>query len=247
MTEPIPADRSVRPAAARRYGPTVGEPPPVVDPRRWGSLIGLVGGLVFIVSYSSALGAVVSTAAWTAGAILVVAALVALYVRPVALGPMVRPSRLALVAYVTCVVAELALINIGSRALAAAGDGELRPALIATVVGLHFIPFAWAFHERMFFWLGGLTCGLGAAGLLAGVAGLARAAETAAVSAGLVMLIVITLYAAGRFARQPSPQGDPTPKRSSSSRGVAHTGRGAVGLGAGTTAHTEQSASPPGP
>jgi hypothetical protein len=34
-----------QPAGARRYGPEVGEPPPAVDPRRWGSLIGLVGGL----------------------------------------------------------------------------------------------------------------------------------------------------------------------------------------------------------
>jgi len=40
--------------------------------------------------------------------------------------------------------------------------------LIAAVVGLHFIPFAWAFNERMFFWLGGLVCGLGTIGLLAG-------------------------------------------------------------------------------
>lgn len=67
-------------------------------------------------------------------------------------------------------------------------------------MGLHLIPFAWAFYERMFFWLGGLVCVLGAAGLLAGAKGLAHAAEAAAVVAGLVMLIVITVYARGRFA-----------------------------------------------
>ncbi|MBA2531477.1 MAG: hypothetical protein H0V23_05130 [Nocardioidaceae bacterium] len=65
---------------------------------------------------------------------------------------------------------------------------------------LHFIPFAWAINERMFFWLGGLVCGLGATGLLAGALGVAHAAEALAVLSGLVMLIVITVYARGRFA-----------------------------------------------
>jgi len=73
-------------------------------------------------------------------------------------------------------------------------------------VGLHFIPFAWAFRERMFFWLGGLVCVLGATGLLAGAMGVAHAAEAAAVLAGLVMLIIITVYATGRFAPRPSRQ-----------------------------------------
>ncbi len=161
---------------------------------------------MFIGSYSSALGAAVSTAAWTGGVVLVLAALSAHYVWPVALGPMARPSRLALATYVACVAGELALINLGSRALTTAGDGELQPALIAAVVGLHFIPFAWAFHERMFFWLGGLVCVLGATGLLAGAMGVGHGAEAAAVLAGLVMLIVITVYARGRFAPRPSSQ-----------------------------------------
>ena len=59
--------RSAKPSVPLRYGPAVGEPPPWVDPRRWGSLIGLVGGLVFIGSYSPVLGAAVSTVAWVAG------------------------------------------------------------------------------------------------------------------------------------------------------------------------------------
>ena len=65
--------------------------------------------------------------------------------------------------YGACVVGELALINLGSRALTAVGHGDLRPALIAAVAGLHFIPFAWAFGERTFYWLGGLVATLGVA------------------------------------------------------------------------------------
>jgi len=200
MTGPASPKQSANPAATRRYGPEVGEPPLLVDPQRWGSLIGLVGGLVFIGSYSSVLGAAVSAIAWAAGVVPVLAALSALYVWPVALGPMARPSRFALASYLACVPVELALINLGSRALSAAAAGELRPALIAAVVGLHFIPFAWAFHERMFCWLGGLVCVLGGTGLLAGATGVAHGADASAVLAGLAMLIAGAMYARGRFA-----------------------------------------------
>lgn len=186
--------------AGRRHGPAVGEPPLLVDPRRGGSLIGLVGGLVFVGSYSPALGAAASTTAWVVGVAGVVAALVAHYVRPVALGPFDPPRPVALAVYVGCIVGELALIAAGSRALDAAGRAELRPALIAAVVGLHFLPFAWAFHERMFTVLGGLVAAVGGAGLVLGALGVPRAADAAAVVAGLVMIAMVLQYARGRFA-----------------------------------------------
>ena len=189
------------PAPVRAHGPAAGEPPVLVDPRRWGSLIGLVGGMVFIGSYSPALGPVVSTVAWAAGLALVIAALVAHFVRPVALGPLERPRPLALTVYCGCVVGEIALIAVGSNALAAGGWAELRPALIAAVVGLHFLPFAWAFGERMFLSLGGAVAVLGAGGLLAGGLGVRLAPEAAAVAGGLVMLALSTQYARGGFAR----------------------------------------------
>ncbi|MDO5712106.1 MAG: hypothetical protein Q4P32_10265 [Micrococcales bacterium] len=182
------------------FGPAVGEPPPWVDPRRWGSLIGLAGGMWFIAGYSPSLGPVVSTVVLIAGLGLVGAALFAHYVRPVSLGPMERPGRVALLTYVACVVGELILINLGSRGLTASGYGGLRPALIAAVVGLHFIPFAWAFGERMFYVLGSLVAALGVVGLLVGVMGVPHAAEAFAVTAGLVMQAIILLYARGRFA-----------------------------------------------
>lgn len=92
------------------------------------------------------------------------------------------------------------MINIGSRALAAADLVDLRPALVATVVGLHFIPFAWAFSERMFYLLGGSVATLGAIGLVAGFMGVSNAAEAAAVAAGVSMQVIVLMYARGRFA-----------------------------------------------
>lgn len=205
MTSPALRKRPTRRArlprsAARPYGPAAGEPPLLVDPRRWGSLIGLAGGMVFISSYSPVLGSAASTIAWAAGTAGVMAALFGHYVRPVPLGPLDRPRPAALATYCACVVGELALIAVGSRALTAAGSGELQPALIAAVVGLHFLPFAWAFHERVFLYLGGAVTVLGATGLLTGALGIPHAADALAVVAGLVMITIITLYAQGRFA-----------------------------------------------
>ncbi len=187
----------------RHYGPAVGEPPPWLDPRRWGSLIGVAGGIVFIGSYSPAVGAAVAVVAWVIGAALALTALFWHYVRPMALGHLDRPRPIALAIYGACVVGELALIAIGSRLLTAAGHSEVRPALIAAVVGLHFIPFAWAFGERMFFWLGGALTVQGSMGLVAGLSGVRHAAEVVAVAAGLTMLAIIAAYARGAF-RPPS-------------------------------------------
>ena len=200
MSYPAPLKQSIQRPATRGYGPAVGEPPPWVDPRRWGSLIGLAGGMWFITGYSAALGPVVSIIALIAGLGLVGASLFAHYVRPVALGPLTRPGLVALLTYGACVVGEFVLIDLGLQGLAASGHADLRPALIAAIVGLHFIPFAWAFGERMFYWLGSLVAALGAIGLLAGVMGVPYAADALAVTAGLAMQVIILLYAWGRFA-----------------------------------------------
>lgn len=155
---------------------------------------------MFIASYAPALGPAASAIAWAAGVAGVMAALFAHYVRPVPLGPLTRPRPSALATYLGCVLGELGVIAVGSRALTEADHGALQPALIAAVVGLHFLPFAWAFHERMFLLLGGAVAILGMAGLLAGALGVPHAADASAVVAGLVMLMIIALYARGRFA-----------------------------------------------
>ena len=196
MTEPSAEELP----EARPSGPGVTEPPVLLDPRRWGGLVGLVGGLVFVLSYSAPLGSLLSITARGTGLLLALVAMVLLFVRPVALGPLARPRPLALLVYLACVAGEVVLIGIGSRVLNDAGAGDLRPALIAAVVGLHFLPFAWAFGERMFYLLGSIVAALGGAGLAVGALGVARAAEVAAVLAGLAMLVILVGYARGRFS-----------------------------------------------
>jgi hypothetical protein len=195
-------------APLRLYGPAVGEPSVLADPRRWGSLLGLAGGMTFVGSYSPALGLWATAAAWTAGLAGVVLAVVAHYVRPVGLGVLPSPRRYAVPVYCGCVVTELLLIAIGLRILASIDQSELRPALVAVAVGVHLLPLGWAFEQRMFLGLGSAVIVIGCAGLAAGAAGVPRAAAAAAVACGLVMVGVIALYAQGRFAEaEPSGRG----------------------------------------
>ncbi len=189
-----------REATRRQYGPDVGEPPPAVDPRRWGSLIGVVGGLVFVFDNGRALGPVVAVVSGVTAVLLTLVIMYGHYVRPRALGVLRRPHPAALIVYVLCVAGEVALLAAGSGLLVQYEAEDLRPALIAAVVGLHFLPFSWAFSERRFLLLGGLLTALGTAGLIVGAAGVARAAQGAATAAGLAMLTVIAAYARGRFA-----------------------------------------------
>lgn len=95
-----------------------------------------------------------------------------------------------------CVVGEFALIAAGSRWLETLGRPELRPALIALAVGLHFVPFAWAFKERMFYALGGVLIVAGGLGLLIGTSASSLAA---AAGSGLIMSIILLVYSMGFF------------------------------------------------
>ena len=196
-----PDSGSMPETPTRWFAGAAGEPPVLFDPRRWGSLIGIVGGLVFIFSYTPPLGAVVSIVGAVAGVVLAAIALVTLYVRPRSLGPLRRPSRSALFIYVSCVVAELAAIALGTRLLVSTGHADLRPALIAGIVGAHFVPFAWAFGERLFFFLGSTLVVFGCAGLVIGYLGVPHAAELAAVLSGVAMLALLVVYARGGFTR----------------------------------------------
>lgn len=188
---------------ARSVGPAVGEPPVLVDPRRWGALIGVVGGLVFILSYAPTLGTVVTVSAGVVGIGSALAILFGHYVRPTLLGAFQEPCPAAVVVYVCCVAAELVVIALGSRLLTGAGHADLRPALIVGVAGLHFLPFAWALaSECSTVSASPCLCSV-APGSIAGYGGITHAADAAAVLSGLVMLVLVALHAQGRFARQP--------------------------------------------
>jgi hypothetical protein len=176
-------------------------PPRWTDPRRLGALVGLAGAFVFVRSYASALGGPASFVVTAGVCVVILAAVLRLFWRPRWLGTFHVPRTGQLLVYVACVVGELALIRLGSLQLAARGHTDARPALIAAVVGLHFLPFGWAFGERMFSLLGAALVLLGTTGLALEIAVDVDAAPGSAVAAGWVMAVLVLAYAWGSFAR----------------------------------------------
>jgi hypothetical protein len=135
-----------------------------------------------------------------------------LFAWPRWLGAVHLPRTSSLVAYLLCVMGEVALIRLGD-----AGHPDARPTLVAGVVGLHFIPFAWAFGERMFYWLGASLALLGELGLVGELGGIGRAAPWSAVTSGWVIAGLLLCYASGAFARPAVRPGAPGEVRAGSS------------------------------
>lgn len=194
--------KSPTPQADRTWWEGRHSPPWYADPRRTTCLIPLIASLVFVFSYADAVSAPFAVTTRTLVIALVLTSLFCMFVKRSWLGPFQPATARGIVIYLLCVAGEIGLIAAGSRWLDARGEGELRPALIAAVVGLHFIPFAWAFKERMFYWLGSAL-------LLTGLVGLASAqgswALASATLSGLLMAALTLAYARGTFATSPPP------------------------------------------
>ncbi|WP_104179497.1 hypothetical protein [Arthrobacter sp. B0490] len=173
-------------------------PPRFADPRRFGTLIGLVGACVFVFGYTPGFSDPLAVGVRILVLVAVAATLWFLFVSPRPLGPLVPAGPWQMGVYVLCVVAEFAVIAAGTRLIDDAGAGHLRPALITLVVGVHFLPFAWAFSERMFYTLGGTLVVLGGIGL---VIGTTTGALLSAVLAGWAMSCLLLAYSLGFFRR----------------------------------------------
>lgn len=125
------------------------------DPRRIGSSVAIVGGIVF----AFANGGGVVEPPWLLALRILAVSLAAvcvwgLFIAPASLGTPAQPHRLAWLIYLLSVVAMLAAIAGGRALLVGAGLEHANSSWIAVCVGLHFIPFAWAFRERMLAGLG---------------------------------------------------------------------------------------------
>ena len=64
-------------------------------------------------------------------------------------------------------------------------------ALVAAVVGGHFLPFARAFQAPVFWWIGGAMAVLGLAGAVVAVLGDPVAGPAGAAEAGAAMLVIV--------------------------------------------------------
>lgn len=175
-------------APVRRRGITVPGHPQVL-----GSLIGAVGASTFVWANAPALPEFGHRAALAVWAVSIAVFALRVLLLPRVMPDLPRPAPHAGAIYGASCVAMVAAIALGRAALSSAGQERLAPALIALAVGLHFLPFAAAFHAPAFLTIGGCVAALGAAGLVLGFTVGTAWASAAAVSAGVAMLLIMAV------------------------------------------------------
>ena len=152
-----------------------------------GSIVGATAGLVFVLVNASAVPAPIL---WRTLAVVAFAAVIWFVVLRGTDLEQVPPSRAALRTYGFSVVAMVVALPMGARVLSDVLD---RPSAVLVwvvlVVGVHFLPFANAFHLPVFRWL---SASLLVVALVGAVPTLATNSATAAgwtgVAAGFVLL-----------------------------------------------------------
>ena len=103
----------------------------------------------------------------------------------------IHAARGALRVYGIAVVTMLALLPV-TRLVALALDAPTAQiALVAAVVGGHFLPFARAFQAPVFWWIGGAMAVLGLAGAVLAALGDPVAGPAGAAAAGAAMLVIV--------------------------------------------------------
>ena len=124
----------------------------------WGGLIGVVGGMAFLLAGIAGLPGDAQSMLRSAAVALAVFALAAVLLRRRTLPALPPPAQIA---------------------------------LVAAVVGGHFLPFARAFQAPVFWWIGGAMAVLGLAGAVLAALGDPVAGPAGATAAGAAMLVIV--------------------------------------------------------
>ena len=156
-----------------------------------GGLIGVIGGGAFLFGGIAGLPAEHQGTLRGVAISLISFTLVVVLLRRRVLPAVQAPARGALRVYGIAVVAMLALFPV-TRLVALALDAPTAQiALVAAVVGGHFLPFARAFQAPVFWWIGGAMAVLGLAGAALAALGDPVAGPAGAAEAGAAMLVIV--------------------------------------------------------
>ncbi len=157
---------------------------------RIGSLIGSIGGLVFILINAGSLAAPLDTVLRVLGGLAFAAVVWLTVVRPRPGGsPDGPPSRRAIRVYGTSVTAMALAIPVGAGLINnVLHRPEVTVPWVVLAVGLHFLPFASAFEAPVFARLGWVLTAVAVAGAVLSLALGATAAAWTGVLAGFVLL-----------------------------------------------------------
>lgn len=157
--------------------------------QRLGSMIGAIGGVVFVLVNAGALGSPVSIVLRIVGVVVFVATIWYAVIRTRNHPPGPRPPAEALRVYRLCVVAEVVAIPVGAQVLVRMFDRpDLTLVWVVFVVGVHFLPFARAFRVPLFTGLGAALVAVAVIGGLVTVTISPAGAPLAGVTAGFVLL-----------------------------------------------------------
>ena len=173
------------------------------DPRVWGTMIGAAGATVFVMENRAEIADPWPAVAVVVWAVALLAYIVLVFAVPRTFWEIKRVGTREGFVYLGSVGGMVLLIGLGRIVLDSAGKTALVPALIVVAVGLHFLPFAAAFHTPLFMRLGATMAVLGSVGLTLGLIWDAQSAAAMAVFSGIVMLTFIAGDAAST-ARRPA-------------------------------------------
>ena len=186
--------------------------------QRLGSLIGAVGGLLFVLLNAGPLASPVAVALRLAGAAVFVVAVWYAVIRTRSWPPDPQPDTAALRTYWICVIAEALAIPLGALVLIRVlKQPDLTPAWVVLVVGAHFLPFAKAFRVGLFALLAWALVVVAVIGGLVTALGAPIGATAAGVVAGFLLLAFAVAGATLRdrtvrpsqpAASTPRPKGD---------------------------------------
>lgn len=186
-----------RAGAEQPREPTRGLKHPM-HPQVQGSVIGMVGASLFMLISLQELPAPWPVLGYTVWVLLMAACFWSVFLRRRHLPILPPPASNAGLVYGMSTLAMVALIVAsphivrGLGALTGTDGAPAQPAIVVLAVGLHFLPFAKAFHAPVFGALGG---GLAVVGLVGAALGLILGAPwgaAAAVAAGALMLAAMT-------------------------------------------------------
>ncbi|MEW1965506.1 hypothetical protein AAG742_10990 [Micrococcus sp. 2A] len=167
-----------------------------------GGLIGVVGGAAFLFAGIAGLPPTWQGTLRGLAFSLLGVALVAVLVRRRVLAALPPPAPGAMRVYGAAVVVMLLLFPVTALLARAVDAPTAQIALVAAVVGGHFLPFARAFGAPVFRWIGGSMLALGLIGALLASLGTPAAGPAGAAAAGAAMLLIV----AGQALRQGAPR-----------------------------------------
>lgn len=157
--------------------------------QRLGSLIGAIGGMMFVLINAGALGSPLSVVLRVLEALLLLATIWCAVVRSRGATDDGPPSRSALRTYWICVAAEVVAIIAGAQVfIRVLGRPELSLVWVVFVLGVHFVPFAWAFGFTRFAVLGVVLMAVAVVGGLVTVLVTPLGSPVTGVVAGIVLL-----------------------------------------------------------